>query len=846
MVVICDKAYTDKTGEFQKYFDLFEYELSDFQKYSIEAIVSGHHSLVTAHTGSGKSLPAEFAIQHFIGLGKKVVYTSPIKALSNQKYYDFIQKYPHISFGLITGDIKLNPDADVLIMTTEILMNKLFQMGDADADAVTETHTEAKLATTPRGPSVTSTLDFQMDIQNELACVIFDEIHYINDASRGHVWEQTILMLPPQIQMVMLSATIDSPEKFAKWCERGMTEKQVYLSTNLIRVVPLIHYGYLITNESVFKKIRDKETQQKIREKTNTLIELKTESGKFMDTGYYELKKYKDLFEQNQIFMKRSHVLNQLAKHLCEKEMLPAIAFVFSRKNVELCAKEITVPLLEFDSKVPYIVRRECEQIVRKLPNYEEYLALPEYNQLVELLEKGVGIHHSGMIPILREIVELMISKKYIKLLFATESFAIGLNCPIRTAIFTTLTKFDGNEHRYLLPHEYNQAAGRAGRRGIDTIGYVVHCNNLFDFPYANEYRDILCGSPQTLISKFNISFSVVLNLLQNGKTKMSDFVDFVGKSMVQNEIHIEKEGQIKTVENMEEEYKKKKESIQYSRTPLDICREYSDLKQKVGSLVNKKRKETERKLTSLSDQYKTIEKDSLAFDSLIELENNLKKEREVLEGYDVYIHKNIKEICDMMVQNRFIQEKGEKHGEKEYEFTCRGKMASGFAEVQPLVFAECLEKWDNLVGFSPQQIVGLLSCFTGLKVKEDIRACVPNPKDIFLKARTTELKTIFERYLDIGIGEKTEELVFDIIDMSQKWCDCESEMECKMFIQENLVEKEISIGDFIKAILKISTIVKEIMRTCEKNNMVDLLHKVSQIDAMILKYIATTQSLYL
>jgi len=230
-----------------------------------------------------------------------------------------------------------------------------------------------------------------------------------------------------------------------------------------------------------------------------------------------------------------------------------------------------------------------------------------------------------------------------------------------------------------------------------------------------------------------------------------------------------------------------------------------------------------------------------LAFDSLLELENNLKKEREVLEGYDLYIHKNIKEICDMLARNGFIQET-----DGEYRFTQRGKLASGFAEVQPLVFAECLEKWDNLNEFSPQQIVGMLSCFTGLKVKEDIRACVPNPKDSLLKNRTTELKTMYDRYLDMGIGENMEELVFDLIDMSQKWCDCESEIECKMFIQENLVEKEISIGDFIKAILKISTIVKEIMRTCEKNNMVELLHKVSQIDAMILKYIATTQSLYL
>lgn len=832
MVVICDKPYSkDSEVKYTEYFNRFEHSLSDFQKYSIEAIVEGHHSLVTAHTGSGKSLPAEFAIQYFTEKGKKVIYTSPIKALSNQKYYDFIQKYPSISFGLITGDIKVNPDAQVLIMTTEILMNKLFQ---------NEKHK----------PSL---LDFEMDIQNDLASVIFDEIHYINDDSRGYVWEQTILMLPPHIQMVMLSATIDSPEKFAKWCERGVSDKHVYLSTNMVRVVPLIHYGYLLTNESVFKKIRDKTTQQMIREKTNTLIELKSENGKFIETGYHELKKIKDLFEQNQIFVKRSHLLNQLAKTLCEKEMLPAIAFVFSRKNVELCASEITVPLLEFDSKVPYIVRRECEQIVRKLPNYEEYLRLPEYNRLVDLLEKGVGIHHSGMIPILREIVELMISKKYIKLLFATESFAIGLNCPIRTAIFTNLSKYDGNQHRYLLPHEYNQASGRAGRRGIDTIGHVVHCNNLFNFPYVSEYRDILCGSPQTLVSKFHISFSVVLKLLQNGSTKLSEFVSFVGKSMFQGELCLLKEQQKLKIERMEKELSIKKESIQYIRTPIDVCDEYILLKNQVSMLHNKKRKEIERKITALEQQYKTIEKDSASTTSFIEFKNSLLKEGEILLGYDSYIKKNITDICGVLSCNGFIKTDMGQENHPLYELTKFGKIACGFLEVHPLVFTECFTKWGYLENFTPKQIVGLLSCFTDLKIKEDLRSCVPTTKDEYLKTHISQLKDIFDKYCDLENenGLKTgfdyhDCLVYDIIDMSQEWCDCSCETECKLFIQDSLAVKEISIGDFTKAILKISNITRELICVCENNDFVDLNYKLSQIDGMILKYIATTQSLYL
>ena len=255
MVIICSEPYSAiNESKYKEHFDLFPYDLSDFQKYSIEATVEGHHSLITAHTGSGKSLPAEFAIQFFTAKKekKKVIYTSPIKALSNQKYYEFVQKYPHISFGIMTGDVKVNPEAEVVIMTTEILMNSLF-IGDSSTD--------------------------------DLACVIFDEVHYINDAERGRVWEQAILMLPEHVQMVMLSATIDAPEKFAKWCEKPGSNKVVYLSSTNARIVPLVHYGYMVTNEGALKKIKDKVVQKRLQESTDKLIPLKFESGIFNDGG---------------------------------------------------------------------------------------------------------------------------------------------------------------------------------------------------------------------------------------------------------------------------------------------------------------------------------------------------------------------------------------------------------------------------------------------------------------------------------------------------------------------------------------------------------------------------------
>ena len=391
-------------------------------------------------------MPAEFAIDYFHSIGKKTIYCSPIKALSNQKFYDFTQKYPHISIGLITGDIKTNPDADVLIMTTEILLNKLYQIKSTSHQ-------------------FNSSVSFDMDLENELGCVIFDEIHMINDKDRGHVWENCIMLLPSHIQMVGLSATLDNPEKFAFWLEnRGnklmeKVEKQVYLTKKMVRAVPLTHYSFIASTQSIFKHIKDKELEKEINDVSNKLYIIQDANGKFNEPHYDRMNKILKVYEKKNVRIKRNHVLNQVSKLLVEKEMTPAICYVFSRKQIEVCARELTTKLLDSESQVPYIVKNECDKMIRKLPNFEEYANLPDYINLVSLLEKGIGIHHSGMMPILREIVELLFSKGYIKLLFCTESVAIGLNLPVKTTIFTDINKHDGTTFRILHGHEFVQSS---------------------------------------------------------------------------------------------------------------------------------------------------------------------------------------------------------------------------------------------------------------------------------------------------------------------------------------------------------------------------------------------------
>ena len=830
MVKICDYPFS-QTQDYQPYFDAFPYPLSDFQKHAIQGTVEGNNILITAHTGSGKTLPALFAIDYFCKKGKKVIYTSPIKALSNQKFWEFSQRFPTLSFGLLTGDIKTNPTADVLIMTTEILMNYLYRYKNKQ-NVVNKQETVINKQDT--------VLDFDINIETELGCVVFDEVHYINDVSRGHVWEQTILMLPPHIQMIMLSATIDAPIKFGEWVE--LQGKPVWLCSTEKRVVPLTHYSFLTTHEGMVKLIKDDGLKQEIRQNTNQLKMLKSEHGIFQETNYYELKKMLDLFQKRQQFIKRKFALNSLMTFLKERQMLPAILFVFSRKQVEIIAEEICVNLLEDDSKIPYTVGKECEKLLRdKFTNFKEYLELPEYNTLVKLLEKGIGIHHSGMIPVLKEMVELFISKNYIKVLIATESFAIGLDCPIKTAVFVSLTKFDGNHMRLLKPHEYNQMSGRAGRRGIDTIGHVVHCNNLFPLPCLLEYKELLCGKPQKLESKFRISYSVVFSHMQNEerKTTTSVLYNFVKQSMM----YVEIQTYIKSIQNnivkYEEAIKQKIIQLGLKMTPVDIMEKYAKTKRDMEMASNKKKKELQRTMTSFSVEYKSLEKDMPTWYEKEEAVNILEQERNHLQESENFIGSQINNICIVLKKYGYID------GENELSLTPLGTIASNFAEVNSLVFSKFLEDVKQL---SPKEIVGYISCF--LKdVKDDentessLSCCRCEPLKHLLQKTGDFYGELQKEEFELGIVRDDEDdgLHFQMVNLVMDWCDCSNEEECKYFVQQKL--GNISLGDFTKSILKIATIVGELEKSCL--NDVAFLHQCSAIRPLILKYVTTSQSIY-
>ena len=882
MVKICSEIYPAENEErFKEHFEMFPYGLSPFQKHSIEALVSGHHSLVLAHTGAGKSTPFEFAAEYFIKMGKKVIYCSPIKSLSNQKFSDFTQKYPHISVGIVTGDICVNKEASLLILTTEILCNTLFLKKNIKKNEDIKNNNNASLLSTPstnvyRVPSLTGafgygSLQFDMDFDNELGCVVFDEFHYLNDPDRGHVWENTVMMLPHHIQMLMLSATLDKPNKIATWIEARpcinsdiTSKKEVYISSTNNREVPLTHYSFITTTQGIFKAIKDKELEKEINNTINKLHLIQNEKGVFNEPIYHKIQKMLTLFEQKQVYVKRSHVINQVCKYLVENSLLPAICFVLSRKQLEVCAMEVTTILLEDDSKVGYVASREAEKILRKLPNFQEYLELPEYIKLISLLEKGIGIHHAGMVSIFREIVEIFLTRGYIKLLFCTETFALGVNFPIKTTIFTDVKKFDGSQTRMLYAHEYTQQSGRAGRRGYDKVGTVIHLNNLFRNVELTEYRLMMHGKPQTLVSKFKISYNLLLSLIDlerpvalseakgagerfnseddcRRSSGDNQILQFCQRSMIQEDIESELTVMKQQLDKSEAEANAiKNGSLAHIKTPKEVVEQYLVAVEKRKTSVNKKRKELDREIQNIVDAHKTLLNDVISVTKYNEKVLELEKYQKQYRNTNEYLNGSINTLLDFLKNDGFISEN---------ELTPLGFIATHFREAHCLVFARLYSsnKFENL---SAIQMVAIFSCFTNVTVSDEQKTVLPDSNDTSVKQIVQEITEMYDYYQDFETNYMTNTGVdynihYDLIDYVIQWCNCDSAPECKFILQNLESEKTIFLGEFVKAILKINNMASEMEKIAESVGDIALLHKLKEIPVLTLKFVATNQSLY-
>ncbi len=444
------------------------YVLDQFQIDAIEAVKRHNSVVVSAATGTGKTLTADFVIDRFLTQNKRIIYTSPIKALSNQKFKQFKEEYGEENVGIMTGDVVINPSAAVIIMTTEIYRNMLLSR------------------------------DIFVD---DVSYVIFDEIHYISDIERGTVWEESIIFSPGHVRFLCLSATIPNAREFADWIE-SIKDHTVEVVEYLQRAVPLTH------------KLYDVGLGICTREELREVIEAPDYDDVFSRRGRKGGKGRRPFSKPP------DHT--QLVEELAHEGHLPAIYFIFSRAATEKKAKEVSARRgflgKEEQGKVARIVSdffASCEQEIRTLRT----------TRLLRFtLSRGVAFHHAGLLPKLKGLVELLFEQGLVKVLYATETFAVGINMPAKTVCFDSLEKYDGKNFRYLTTGEYMQLAGRAGRRGIDKEGLVVAMVNR-QFVDMDKVKRITTGGSEAIISRFALSYNSVLNMVRNHTPEEIDVI---------------------------------------------------------------------------------------------------------------------------------------------------------------------------------------------------------------------------------------------------------------------------------------------------------------------------------
>lgn len=430
--------------------------LDPFQEEAIRYIEKGFSLLISAPTGSGKTLIAEYAIERAVEKNRGIIYTAPIKALSNQKYRDFRKNFKEKA-GILTGDVSINPEAKILIMTTEIFRNLIL-------------------------------IDSEKLKNREW--VIFDEIHYLDDMERGTVWEEALMLLPPHLKIIALSATVPNIEEIASWL-KSIHKNPLKVIKEEKRPVPLKFYFQI--NNKFFLSFKS----------------LKNSHLLFKDYNQLKKKSYR------RVPGSQKNTLSKLFNFLSSQNLLPCIYFSFSRFRTEILAQEI--------SSFNFLNTQETKEITSLYLSFLKKFELEgektsEY--LYSLIKKGVAFHHAGLLPTLKEVIERLFTSRLLKVIFTTETFALGINMPARTVIFDSLRKYYGSSIKNLKTRDFYQMAGRAGRRGIDKKGYVFIKINPSRIT-EKELQRIIYGKSERILSQLRSNYATVLNLYRDMKEKI-------------------------------------------------------------------------------------------------------------------------------------------------------------------------------------------------------------------------------------------------------------------------------------------------------------------------------------
>jgi len=778
------------------------YKPDRFQAFAIEAIERGENVLVTAKTGSGKTFVGEYQIAKSLQRGGRIFYTTPIKSLSNQKFNDLKVLFPQASVGIMTGDIKFRPDAQIVVMTTEILRNLLFKKG-----------------TLTENVGITAL----MSIDN-LDSVVFDEVHYINDPSRGHVWEETLILLPRQVKLILLSATLSSPYGFARWL--GETKKvPIWLISTLWRAVPLEHRvkgGCFFDSKEVFRSdvykswVSGRGAQLVAHDKFKQKVKDERAAG---TVGAIEGKDRPKSFE---------HEMNLCLGNLHEEKGLPCIVFVFSRVGCEKLAKKVEHTFL--DSSDAATVSHIWDFHLNRYK--DTLLHSPQAHTLKELAVRGIAYHHSGLLPFLKEILEILFSKGLVKVLFATETFAVGINMPTKTVIFTSLEKFTDGGMRLLKTSEYIQMAGRAGRRGKDDKGLVIYLPQKEPVT-ALELQGIVCGKSATFSSRLNFHYDFVLKVA-NGKE--IDYQILIEKSYwkaLRDEEMVALQKELCGL-------RKDLEKVSLDGSEREACKELGEIELLISQTQNAKKKAAQRQLVSWKEDHRDsvwnsiLEKykDALALEKKIQtVELNLSD----IQKIDIPV---IRRRQNLLQNFSYITEEG--------FLEAKGLLASEVAEGHSLLMVELFLRQSRT-----EEYLGLHDLLTTLSVflGESEEKSIPISKLNCSPAVREELYNVYddlEMYLN---EEKNQGIQYDneFWAFSTEWVEPVSEwLGGTISIAELASKYDLFEGNIQKALMKLAAIVEEFQSMAKIMEEVEWLKELEGCQQLILRGIVLAESLYL
>jgi superfamily II RNA helicase len=794
----------------------YTFPLDPFQQHAINAISKDENVLVCAKTGSGKTLVGEYQIYHSLSKGKRVFYTTPIKSLSNQKFYDLKKLFKDASVGIMTGDIKFCPDAQIVIMTTEILRNLLYKKG---------TTTE----------NIGLTASISMD---NLDAVIFDECHYINDRDRGKIWEETMILLPSTVNLVMLSATLDHPEYFAKWLGE-LKQKPIHLIETTYRIVPLTHN--LLDREYNLVPLMDaKEVYNEkvyidwLRGQHGIQDERKAFQKKVKDARQSGFEGAVDGKVHTYSF---THQMNETIKMLQKKELLPALFFVLSRKQCEAYASKVNGTILDSSdtAAVNHIIKFHLHRHMKELEK------VPQYHKIYDLLCRGIAFHHSGVLPLLKEIIEVLFSKGFVKIMFCTETFAVGLNMPTKTVLFAGFKKYDDQTGgmRMLRTDEYIQMAGRAGRRGKDDKGIVIYLPDREPIE-PNEMKGMMKGSKPPIQSRMDFHYDFILKTIQSSEpSRPLKWLNI----MEQSYWFQQRRKQIKALDIDIRNCKKKMDEISVEEPFFTGCDMRFELEQKIKQTVNAERKVFQRQLDILKNKH--VGPKWLIAWTNYNLVKTLNKQFEDLTN-DMNILESHQESITPAV--RFLKEIGYLKNDdpltlKNEDLTLKGILATEVNEGHQILMTE-IYTTELFHPLSGEDIVTVLGCFMEEKETEDS----PSIGELYVSKEVrnvlNKIKEISQQYqsLEDIMGYAIQDYWktgTQMIEPMRRWIEGEN---ASIICQEHGLFE----GNFIRSVMKMANMLDEVLAMatyCQHTEQVD---KIMGVRQKIIRDIVISDSLYL